>query len=132
MRYYVALVQKDTDSDFGVSFPDFPGCVSGGSTLAEAAALGAEALDGHIDLMTDEGLAIPEPSALDDVMADAENRDGVPVMIPAAVRKPARAVRANITIPEDVLVRIDAYAERQGMSRSGFLAFAARRQMAEA
>ena len=132
MRYYVALVHKDADSDFGVSFPDFPGCVTAGTTLAEAAEMAAEALAGHIDLMADEGLAIPEPSALDDLMADPEHRDGTPVMVPAGTRKPARVVRVNITIPEDVLARIDAYAERQGMNRSGFLAYAAKREMESA
>ena len=129
MRYYVALIHKDADSDFGVSFPDFPGCISAGATLGEAAAMGAEALAGHIELMSDEGLPVPEPSSLEAVM---EHADGVPVMVPAAVRKPVRAVRANITVPEDILAKIDAFAESQGMSRSGFLTHAARRQMEEA
>ncbi|TIM59886.1 MAG: CopG family transcriptional regulator, partial [Mesorhizobium sp.] len=25
MKQYIGLIHKDTDSDFGVSFPDFPG-----------------------------------------------------------------------------------------------------------
>ena len=33
---YVAYLHKDRDSDFGVSFPDFPGCVTAGRTLEEA------------------------------------------------------------------------------------------------
>jgi predicted RNase H-like HicB family nuclease len=28
MRYYIALIHKDPDSDFGVSFPDLPGCIT--------------------------------------------------------------------------------------------------------
>ena len=35
----------------------------------------------------------------------------------------------NITLPEDVLTEIDAYAERHGHNRSGFLAAAARKAM---
>jgi predicted RNase H-like HicB family nuclease len=31
--YYPAVIDKEPDSDFGVSFPDFPGCVSAGKTL---------------------------------------------------------------------------------------------------
>jgi hypothetical protein len=31
--YYIALVHKDPDSDFGESFPDFPGLVTAGRTL---------------------------------------------------------------------------------------------------
>ena len=34
--YYIALVHKDPDSDFGVSFPDFPGLVTAGRTLEPA------------------------------------------------------------------------------------------------
>jgi hypothetical protein len=30
MRYYVGLLHKDADSDYGVSFPDFPGCITAG------------------------------------------------------------------------------------------------------
>ena len=34
--YYPAFVDKDEDSDFGVSFPDFPGCVSAGESIEDA------------------------------------------------------------------------------------------------
>jgi predicted RNase H-like HicB family nuclease len=30
---YIAYLHKDRDSDFGVSFPDFPGCITAGKTL---------------------------------------------------------------------------------------------------
>lgn len=61
-------------------------------------------------------------------MAVAENRDAVAVLIPIA-EGTARVVRVNITLPQDVLEEIDAYAERQGFTRSGFLAAAAKRAM---
>jgi metal-responsive CopG/Arc/MetJ family transcriptional regulator len=44
----------------------------------------------------------------------------------------ARAVRVNITLPEDVLAEVDKAAGRQGLSRSAFLARAARRAMNDA
>ncbi|WP_046868741.1 type II toxin-antitoxin system HicB family antitoxin [Microvirga massiliensis] len=129
MRYYVALVHKDAESDFGVSFPDFPGCVTAGSTLEEAASMAAEALAGHIELMIDEGMPVPEPTDLDMVMTDPENRSGVPVMVPAMVCKTPKAVRVNITMPADVLEQIDRYADRHGYNRSGFLVQAAKKAM---
>ena len=132
MRFYVALVHKETDSDFGVSFPDFPGCVSAGATLAEAAAMAAEALNGHAGLMADEGETIPAPSTLDLVMSDPNNHDGVPVMIAMTHKTPSRAVRVNITVPEDVLREIDDHAHRTGMNRSGFLVRAAKRAIEDA
>ena len=39
MRQYIALIHKDADSDYGVSFPDFPGVVTAGRTLDEVRAL---------------------------------------------------------------------------------------------
>jgi hypothetical protein len=35
-KHYIALVHKDEDSDFGVSFPDFPGAVTAAPTLDDA------------------------------------------------------------------------------------------------
>ena len=29
-REYIGLIHKDAGSDYGVSFPDFPGCVTAG------------------------------------------------------------------------------------------------------
>ncbi len=60
--YYPALVDKDADSDFGVSFPDFPGCVSAGESVEEEAVLRArEALAGHVALMLADGDTMPAP-----------------------------------------------------------------------
>ena len=42
MRHYIALIRKDDNSDYGVSFPDFPGCVTAGSSIAEAVAMATE------------------------------------------------------------------------------------------
>jgi metal-responsive CopG/Arc/MetJ family transcriptional regulator len=38
-------------------------------------------------------------------------------------------VRINVTLPDDILSRIDAYAAENGLSRSGFLARAARHEI---
>jgi len=43
MRHYIALIHKDADSDYGVSFPDLPGVITAGSDLDEARAMAAEA-----------------------------------------------------------------------------------------
>ena len=131
MSSYIGLIHKDPDSDFGISFPDLPGCISAGETLDEARRMGAEAMAFHLEGMIEDGEAIPAPSSLETVMEDPGNRDAVAVLIPAP-GVPARTVRVNVTMPEDALRRIDAYAERQGYTRSGFLVAAARRAMEEA
>jgi predicted RNase H-like HicB family nuclease len=128
MAIYIALLRKDPDSDFGVDFPDFPGCITAGSTLQEAREMAAEALQFHIEGMLEEGLPIPPPSALDAIMADPENADAIPFPATVPGRRP-RAVRVNVTIPEADLDAIDKHAKRIGLTRSAFLAWAAKRAM---
>jgi predicted RNase H-like HicB family nuclease len=74
---YVAVVHKDAESDFGVSFPDFPGCITAGRTLEEAKQMAFEALTGHIRAIPDTGCTMPDASTLDEVMRDPHFRDGV-------------------------------------------------------
>jgi predicted RNase H-like HicB family nuclease len=117
MRHYIALIHKDADSDYGVSFPDLPGCVTAGTSLDEARSFAEEALALHLSGMAGDGEAVPETSSLEAIMNDPENQDGVAVLVPFKSEAP-RTVRVNITLREDVLARIDAYAERSGMNRS--------------
>ena len=131
MRSYIAFIHKDADSDYGVSFPDLPGCVTAGTTLDEARAFAEEALTLHLAGMVEDGEAIPEPSSLEAIMREAENRKNVVTLVSA--REPAqKSVRINITMPEDMLHRIDDFAQQRGMNRSGFLVFAARKEMESA
>ncbi|MBR0556690.1 type II toxin-antitoxin system HicB family antitoxin [Ciceribacter sp. L1K23] len=128
MRNYIGLIRKEADSDYGVSFPDFPGVVTAGTDLDDARRMAEEALGLHVDGMIEDGEAIPEPSSLEAVMADPVHKDAVAVLI-SLKTEAKKAVRLNITLPEDVLKQIDAYAEANGLTRSGFLAQAAIRQV---
>jgi predicted RNase H-like HicB family nuclease len=123
MRQYIALIRKEIDSDYGISFPDLPGVISAGRTLDEARDMGAEALALHLEGMAADGEAAAEPSSLEEIMKDAENRDGVAVLI-AAPAAEVKSVRINVTMPADVLEQIDRYAEREG-----FMAQAAKKAM---
>jgi len=92
MRQYTAPIHKDADSDFGVSFPDLPGCVTAGSTLDEARDMATEALALHLEGMEQDDEAIPEPSSLEAVMAEATNPTAVAILVAA----PAGAAKANL------------------------------------
>ncbi len=127
MAHYIALIHKDDAIDYGVSFPDFPGCVSAGSTLDEARAGAAEALAFHVEGMVEDSDALPEPSTLEAVMRNQENHDGVAILVD--LPGTSKVVRVNITLREDVLREIDRYAEAHGFTRSGFLATAAKKEM---
>ena len=129
MRQYIALIHKETDSDYGVSFPDLPGVITAGSNLDEARKMANEALAFHLQGLAEDGEPAPEPSSLEEVMSVRENKDGVAVLI-AAPNAEVKSVRINVTLPADVLEQIDQYAEREGFTRSGFLAQAAKKAMA--
>jgi predicted RNase H-like HicB family nuclease len=126
MTSYIGLIRKDTDSDFGVDFPDFPSCISAGATLDEARHMAQEALELHVGGMIEDGEALPVPSSLEAIMADPDNADAVAfvVTVPDAAD---RTVRVNITLPQRLLRRIDARAK----NRSAFLARAAEKALAE-
>jgi predicted RNase H-like HicB family nuclease len=63
MTSYIALIPKAADSDYGVDFPDFPGCVTAGRTLEEALRMASEALALHNGGMLDDhdGSLITQP-----------------------------------------------------------------------
>ena len=125
MITYIALMYKDPDSDFSVSFPDFLGCITAGKTLEDARHMAAEALAFHIDGMRSGGEAIPEPSTVDTVKADPEN-DGALLFLVDVPDPPGRSLRINVTLPEDLIQAID----RTTKNRSRFLAEAARQRLA--
>jgi len=125
MANYIAVVHKDTKSDFGVSFPDFPGCVTAGSTIDEAKDMAHDALSLHIKGMLEDGDSIPYPSKLEDIIDDPDFSDAAAILVVTAYEAKPRSVRVNITVPEDMLRKIDSVAKKRGMSRSSFLVHAA-------
>jgi predicted RNase H-like HicB family nuclease/uncharacterized protein (DUF1778 family) len=120
---YIAYLHKDRDSDYGVSFPDFPGCITAGKTLDEASRMAAEALALHIQGMIEDGDAVPEPSNLDEIAKDAAKHGAIAFMV--SVDAPDATVRVNITARESQIEKIDALAEAAGMTRSGYMVRAA-------
>ena len=124
MAAYIAILRKDTSSDYGVDFPDLPGCVTAGRTLEEARRAAAEALALHIEGMVEDDEVVPAPSELDAVMSDPYNTNAVAFLVDAP-SVPSRSVRVNVTLPEDVLQAIDKVSG----NRSRFLADAARAKL---
>jgi predicted RNase H-like HicB family nuclease len=124
MTSYIASLRKDPRSDYGVDFPDFPGCITAGRTLEEARKMAAEALAFHVDGMREDGDAIPPPSPMDAIMASPHNRNAIAFLVDLPA-KSRRAVRINVSLPEDVVQSID----RVAANRSRFLADASRERL---
>jgi predicted RNase H-like HicB family nuclease len=115
---YIAYLHKDRKSDFGVSFPDFPGCVTAGRTLEEARRKAEEVLVLHIQGMAEDGDAIPKPSKLDEITDDPDRNGAVAILVNANLEK---TVRVNITARESQIAKIDRLAEQAGLSRSAYI-----------
>ncbi len=125
MANYIAIVHKETKSDFGVSFPDFPGCITAGKNIDEAKDMAQEALTLHIQGMIEDGEQLPGSSKLEDIMSDPDYANAIAYLVVSVPDAKPRTVRVNVTVPEMTLKQIDAAAKKRGMSRSSFLVHAA-------
>lgn len=128
MRYYTAVVHKDEDSAYGLTFPDLPGCFAAADSWNDIPAAAAEALDLWFEDQPDV-----DPSPLDAVrkqpeVAAAIGQGAVLMSVPYIPADTALA-RVNISIERGLLRAIDETARARGMTRSSFLASSARREL---
>lgn len=129
---YVAFVHKEPNSAFGVSFPDFPGCISAGATADEALRSAVEALALHAAGMEADGEQVPHPRSLDEIEADGslkDQRKGASFALVPLVRERGASVKVNLSLDAGLLEAIDAAARERGLTRSAFLASAARNEI---
>ena len=120
---YPAIVER-ADERFSVFFPDLPGCVSAGDSIQEAALNAEEALTGHLLVSAQYGDELADPTSLDELTVDPDVAEVARILVRG--ERPGRSVRLNITLDEGLVAAIDRIAK----NRSGFLADAARRELA--
>ncbi len=129
---YIAFIHADDDPGYGISFPDFPGCVSDGGTIDEAIRRGAEALAFHVEGMIQDGEDIPAPRTVQAVEADHgldEWRESAVVCFVPLILDKGSPRRVNVSLDYGLLQAIDDEANRRGMTRSAFLSSAARNEL---
>ncbi|MCC6734793.1 MAG: type II toxin-antitoxin system HicB family antitoxin [Bauldia sp.] len=126
---FVALVDRAEDGSHGVVFPDARGCTAMGETLDEALSNGADAL---ADWAADEfeaGRSLPVRSA-EEILSDERVKRAIAggailVSVPL-LRARGKLARVNISVDDGLLADIDEAATALGVTRSAFLASAAR------
>ena len=74
---YVAVIEKEPDSAFGVWFPDVEGCFSAGDTLEEAVVNAAAALRQHTEALESAGRQLSAARSVDEVLLDNDVRTAV-------------------------------------------------------
>ncbi len=126
MTTYFAVIDKDADSAYGVWFPDLPGCFSASDEMEGIHSNALEALSLYA-----EDSSMPKPKSLEDVreIAKEDIAAGAFIMGIPYVSLTGRTVRANITMDAGLLQGIDEVAKSRGLTRSAFLAQAAREQI---
>ncbi len=130
MTQYVGILDG-SGKIFGVRIPDLVGCYGGGATPEAAIADAMSAAREWISHRETRGEVAPKPRSMVQIMKAEEiaaSQNEVAVMIPV-VLDAGRTVRANLTFDAGLLAAIDAEAEKRGLTRSAFLASAARERL---
>lgn len=65
LPYRMEIVEDQEEGGFVVSYPDLPGCISCGETIADAVANAADAKRAWLEAALEEGIAIHEPESLE-------------------------------------------------------------------
>ena len=130
MARYLAIIDK-ADGTLGAYFPDAPGCVAMGDTEEEVIDNATDALSEWAADVVAGGEALARPRTYAELLKSGAyglGQGAVVASIPLLLEtgKPARA---NISLDSGLLADIDEAAARRGLTRSAFLASAAREKI---
>lgn len=123
MQYFYAIVHKDADSSYGVTFPGLTGCFSAADTEDELLPNACEALE-----LWFEDQPEAAPLRMDEVRALADESGGSVLVVPR-ITNDHRVVRANVSLERGILNAIDRAATERSLTRSAFIAQAARNEI---
>ena len=124
--HYVAVIDKDPDSAFGVRFPEVPGCFSAADAFEEIVPNAIEALSlffEDTEPLPPQGLEVVREQVADDIAK------GAVLMLIPYVRDRKRVVRVNLSLDRGFLATLDEAARMRGMTRSAFVEKAATREI---
>jgi Uncharacterized conserved protein len=98
---YPAKLIYEAGEEISVVFPDLPGCATCAATDAEAMKMARDALGGHLWCMEDDGDDIPDPTPLDKIICEPNERTIlIDVFMPTIrMAHENRSVNRTITLP---------------------------------
>ncbi len=131
MADYVGVIDE-REGNWGVRIPDLPGCYGAGASAEDAIADAASARAGMDRASDRRRRALPKARATAEILAsgDIDIVAGEAAVIIPVMIDDGRTVRANLTFDAGLLRDIDAAARLRGLTRSAFLASAAREKIA--
>ena len=127
MRYYHAIIHKDEGSAYGAHFPDLPGCFSAADDVESIIPNATEAMA----LWFEDRREPVEPRAVEAIRAEAADdlAEGAFLVMVPWIGRDNRPARVNVSLDRAMLSAIDAAAASRRLSRSAFLAEAARNEI---
>ena len=130
MIHYIGILDGSGDV-WGVRIPDLPGCHGGGKTAEAAIADAISAAREWAEHQGAKGTLPPRPRLLATLIEQGEldAQSGETAVMIALLRDSGRSVRANLSIDAALLEAIDAAARTRGLTRSSFIASAAREKI---
>jgi predicted RNase H-like HicB family nuclease len=130
MPHYVGILDGSGDT-WGVRIPDLPGCHGGGDTAEAAIADAISAAREWAEHRSAKGGVMPASRPVGQIIRDGEldvRAGETAVMIPL-LHDSGRSVRANLSLDSALLEAIDEAARARGLTRSAFIASAAREKI---
>ena len=130
MKHYVGILDGAGDV-WGVRVPDLPGCHGGGATPEDAIADATSAVREWAEARAARSSALPAARTVAELVRTGEIDTAggeSAVMIPLVVDS-GRSIRANLSLDAGLLAAVDAEARRRGLTRSAFIASAAREKI---
>jgi predicted RNase H-like HicB family nuclease len=131
MARYIAVIEVTEDGEYQAYFPDAPGCTAAGDSEEEVLDNAVEAL---AEWAADEraaGRTMPTPRSYAVLLKSGEyplGKGGMVATLPL-LRESGKSARANVSLDSGLLADIDEAAARHNITRSAFLAAAARERL---
>ncbi|MCY3997078.1 MAG: type II toxin-antitoxin system HicB family antitoxin [Rhodobacter sp.] len=124
--HYVAVIDKDPGSAYGVRFPEVPGCHSAADSFDDIVPNAIEALS----LFFEDCEPAP-PHGIEAVREQAAGSiaEGAVLMMIPYVHDRKRVVRVNLSLEKGFVDTLDEAARMRGMTRSAFVQKAATREI---
>lgn len=130
MNTYFAIVHKEPDSSFGITFPDLPGCFSAADTEDDLLVQAQLALTLYASDLEALPKSRPVSELLEDPDIKADAAEGA-FFIAIPLIRAGRKARYNLMLDTDLVAGIDRTAQAVGMNRSEYVSEAVAARLGE-
>lgn len=135
MARFIGLLDG-VEGAYGIVFPDLPGCTAGGETIADVTSDAIAAVREWILDARESDEEIPRPRDMAALKQDAKVmealREGAAFIVIPVLIDSGRPAKANLSLDSGLLEAIDDAARTSGLTRSSFIATAAREKIEHA